>query len=141
MRYTLRILSVICCLLFAAPSFAAFPIKPTIAVADSTTEAATILSVANAQNGQYKVLHTVSNEGERHHKRYRRSAESAGILSFVFGLLGLLFAPLGIPALILGIQGSDARNKNAGFAIAGIVLGALECLVLLLVIVVIIALV
>lgn len=53
-----------------------------------------------------------------------------GILSLVCGVLGIFILPFGIPALIFGIMGLKKPGK--GMAIAGLILGSVEVLILLL---------
>ena len=53
-------------------------------------------------------------------------------LAFAFGLGSLFFAPLAIPALILGIISLTKKEPNKGFAIVGVVAGGLIILALFL---------
>jgi hypothetical protein len=56
-----------------------------------------------------------------------------GILSFVFGLLGIINPLFGIPATIFGAFG--LKKKLRGLAIAGFILGLIEIIFIILVIV------
>ncbi len=52
-------------------------------------------------------------------------------LALTFGLWGLLFAPLGIAAIIFGARALKKRTRTPDIAVIGIVLGSLEVLFLI----------
>ena len=61
-----------------------------------------------------------------------KKQSSMGLVSFIFSLIGLIIAaiPCGIVALITGIIGiakfNPSTDKGKGFAIAGVVIGAID---------------
>lgn len=66
---------------------------------------------------------------------YAQPDNGAGTGALVFGLLGLLFAPLGLLAIILGAIGVGKANRrqatNGGQATAGLILGIVDLLFML----------
>ena len=53
----------------------------------------------------------------------RRGGSGLGVAALVMGVLGILFFPIAVGALVCGILG--LKNRGKGMAIAGIVLGSL----------------
>jgi hypothetical protein len=83
-----------------------------------------------------------SSEAEPAAHVYPEKASSMAVAAFVLGLLGTccccsVFG--GIPALVLGfiekkkVERGESSQRSFGFAMAGIVLGAISCLQLILI--------
>lgn len=127
-------------LLFVAigNSYGAFPIKP-----DTTLIATNVLQaneIYNAAATNSDTIYQKTTYRNQYHKPYHNREKEAN-LAFTFGLLGLLlFAPLGIPALILGISSADRRNKKYSHAVAGLVMGAVSTLEIIVIIALVLAL-
>ena len=64
-----------------------------------------------------------------------------GIVALVTGILGLfsiwLLIPFSLAAMIFGIVGLNRRYKNQGLALAGLILGAVELAIFLIVLIVV----
>lgn len=61
----------------------------------------------------------------------KKNLNVCGLLSMIFGILGLFILPLwfGLAALTLGLVGivtADKKNYGKGMAIAGVVLGGIS---------------
>lgn len=56
-------------------------------------------------------------------------------LAFAFGLGSILFPPLAIPALSLGIISLSLNEPNEGFALTGVIIGGLYVLLLIIAII------
>ncbi len=52
-----------------------------------------------------------------------------GRLAFTFGMLGLIFQPLGVVAMYFGVRGWKKGTYRRGLAIAGFILGTIEVLI------------
>lgn len=64
-------------------------------------------------------------------KAKSKDSGTLGLLSFIFGILGLLIAAIlfGPAAMVTGFLGMDSEKKNKGLAIAGFVLGVIDTIV------------
>jgi hypothetical protein len=98
----------ICLLLWSGNAQAAFPI-----VIDSTQQTAAIATT-----------HAAVSKAKAH--SYALS-DLRGVLSLIFGIIGLFFSPLGILAIILG---SKDRFYGDGCAKTGFTLGIIDCVLL-----------
>ncbi len=99
--------------------------SPTTITENSTASQDTLFKKTNYSNQPHKPYHNREQEAK---------------LAFTFGILGLLvFPPLGVAALILGIISADRRNKYFGKAKWGIIMGAYSTLQVILIAAIIIA--
>ncbi len=113
--------------------FAAFPIRTVIAQNVAPISGQIISGSQISADTIYKK----SEDRYKNHKHYHNREKEAK-MSLTFGILGLLvFAPFGIPALILGIIAADRRNKYFERAKWGLIMGAISTLEILLIIVLI----
>ena len=69
-----------------------------------------------------------------HHNAPEKAKKNNGLrgrLAFTFGMLGLIFQPLGVVAMYFGVRGWKKGMYRRGLAIAGFVLGTIEVLITL----------
>jgi hypothetical protein len=108
---------------------AAFVIKTstaTTSVDSVTTDNATTITTENHSTFLNRL------ESKFLPDRYRHNgANRDARLALTFGLWGLLFAPLGIAAIIFGARALKKHTRTPDVAIIGIVLGSLEVLFLI----------
>ena len=72
---------------------------------------------------------TAPNNGNSKNKTEKSGSEFAGLISFIFGIVGLIVLPIpfGIVAMILGAIGINKKLK--GFAITGLILGFIDVVI------------
>jgi len=88
-----------------------------------TTASANTIVTNEKHNSFFSWLHPYGHGGGRREAR----------IAFFFAMWGLLFAPLGILAIIHGARSlRRARGRDDGLAITSIIIGGLEVLVMIL---------
>lgn len=111
------------------PAYAAFPIT-----ADTTTIEVAPPSHKHVTTSASTTFKKSSAPIRSDRKKYAYNGEPGfGIVALVCGLAGIILPIFGIPAIVFGLLGMERRLK--GFAIAGLVLGILEVVFVLLAIV------
>lgn len=112
-------------------SFAAFPVKPPVATTLSsakTTESASALNTEKTTHKQSWVRHTLSDVQTAFNNLLapvHRKSDTLGLLSLIFGIVGLIGISgggvfLSIAAIVLGAMG---LSRNQRFSLVGLILG------------------
>ena len=124
------LLIVVIMLGFTRFSYGSFPVKHiTVAnsgVAKSNESANTLTNKIHSVKTNWLAKHSqnVFHPLTKYLFPERRRSDTNGLLSFIFGIVGLALAPsgilLGIPAIVLGIVG---MKRNEKFSVTGLVLG------------------
>ena len=117
------LLLLVCCCLLQPDSFAAFPVREPQKQERATQK---LYQRVNESSAKYR-SHALNEEAYSDESTDKEDSGIYGILSLVFGLLGIFPA-----AIVLGVVGMEKHRKYRELAVAGLILGIVTLFIFLL---------